>query len=59
LLGEYISAVGSSNGSDTSKQTAILAKQNLINAMQSGNNSNQPNAQLMKLIEATERIARE
>ena len=59
LLGEYVSAVGSSDGSEQAKQTAILAKQNLINAMKSGSNSNEPNAQLMKLIEATEMIAKE
>ena len=61
LLGEYISTAGSSDGSKESKQATIIAKQNLLNAMQSGNgsNSSQPNAQLMALIEATEKIARE
>jgi hypothetical protein len=60
LLGDYVTTVSSSDGSKASKETALLAKQNLINAMQgNGNNSSEPSAQLMRLIEATEKIARE
>ena len=61
LLGDYVTAVGtaSTNDSKQSKESVVLAKQNLINAMQNSNSSNEPNAQLMRLIEATERIAKE
>ena len=60
LLGQYITTVGSSDGSKESKQATLLAKQNLLNAMQSGGgNSSEPNAQLLALIEAAEKIARE
>lgn len=55
LLGDYLSASGK-GGSDS--KTAIVAKQNLINAMQSGGN-NSVNEQLMRLIENTEKIASE
>lgn len=58
LLGEYISTINLSDGSDSAKQTALLAKQNLINTIQSGK-VNEPNAQLLRLIEATEKLARE
>lgn len=58
LLGEYITAKSSENGTDQSKQKTVLAKQNLITALQS-NNSNEPDQDIMKLIEATEKIARE
>lgn len=54
LLGDYLSETGKS-GSDS--KTALIAKQNLINAMQGGNNS--VNEQLMRLIESTEMIASE
>lgn len=59
LLGEYISAVGSTDTSQKAKETAVIAKNNLITAMQNSGSSKEPNAELMRLIEATERIARE
>lgn len=75
LLGEYLAAtekVGKGTEVDTSpsalhgrkaldsnqKNTAALAKQNLINALQSAN-AGSSSTQLLKLIEATEKIARE
>ena len=62
LISDYFNAVKSDNNNSTqkTKETAILAKQNLINAVQgSSGSSSEPNAQLLRLIEATERIARE
>ena len=61
LATEYISALETSRVEKTeeSKNQAVLAKQNLINAMQNSTSSNEPSAQLMRLIEQTERIARE
>lgn len=59
LLGDYMTAIGSSDGTEQSKQATVLAKQNLINAMQSSNSKGGPSADLLVLIENTERIARE
>ena len=61
LLTEYFVAVKTDNTDNTqqSKESAMLARQNLINAMQTINPSNEPNTQLMRLIEVTEKIARE
>ena len=61
LTTEYITALETAKVEKTqeSKETAVLAKQNLINAMQNASSSNEPNAQLMRLIEQTERVARE
>ena len=72
LLGDYLAAVNSTptaSGSGTksdkstskSGENAILAKQTLINAMQnaSGSRNSGANAELMRLIEAAEAIARE
>ena len=40
------------------KEKAVLAKQSFINAMQSSNSSGQPNAELQRLIEDAERVAK-
>ena len=57
LLVEYMTAKDSDNGSEQSKQNVILARQNLLNTMQ--NSSSGDNQELLRLIEATEKIARE
>lgn len=59
LIGEYVDKLSSSDGSQESKNATILAKQNLINAMRGNDNSNDNNAQLMKLIQSTELIAKQ
>ena len=61
LLADYFVAVktNSTENTEETKNTAVLAKQSLINALQSSSSSNEPNAQLMRLIEVTEKIARE
>ena len=60
LLGQYITAVGESNSSSTSdkKETAVLAKQSFINAVQGSNTKNTHNAELQRLIEYMDSIAR-
>lgn len=58
LLGEYMVAQSKSDGSEQSKQNTALVKQNLITALQ-GNNSKEPNQDILRLIQATEKIARE
>lgn len=60
LLGDFMSATSqaASSGTQESKDNAILAKQSLINAMQNTVGTNEPNAQLQRLIEAAEKIAR-
>lgn len=60
LLGDFMSATSqaASSGTQESKDNAILAKQSLINAMQNTAGTNEPNAQLQRLIEAAEKIAR-
>lgn len=57
LLVDYVAARESDNGSEQSKQNTILARQNLLNAMQ--NSASDDNQELLRLIEATEKIARE
>ena len=57
LLVDYVAARDSDNGSEQSKQNTILARQNLLTAMQ--NSASDDNQELLRLIEATERIARE
>ena len=61
LATEYATASETARVEKTqeAKDNAVLAKTNLINAMQNSTSSNEPNAQLMRLIEQTERIARE
>lgn len=60
LLGDYMSAAShaSSSGTQESKNTAILAKQSFINAMQNASSSSIQNIELQKLIEESERIAK-
>ena len=49
---------GSNTSNNDPKNTAILAKQNLINAMQNNSQHNVHSAELQRLIEKAESIAR-
>ena len=59
LLGEYIETASNKNVSEDSKRATLIAKQNLLNSLQSNGSSSGPNVELQKLIESVERIAME